>query len=324
MFNKFFIWLCLIPFIALDGAILRVDKSRSPEDPSQLGSSWSNAFTNLQDALATAQAGDEIWVAEGTYLPTEGAIFQSGYEREQSFRLVDDVSLYGGFKGVETNRLYRQGDSNQTILSGEIHNNPTFWSLHVITGHGLTSDIIIDGFRIEKGNANGVLNQLTDANQTVNVWGVGAGIFLWDFSGNLKIDNCVFTQNYTMPEHGNGDGSCAYINSKERSVHKINVSNTKVHENFSDNSLFKLMPESRFNGIFTVEQFSFYNVDFKFNKATSIDLDIVMRSSQGGIKNAEFIQCNFIENQDEETINFELQKAKFENCTFQKTELKLL
>ena len=85
------------------------------------------------------------------------------------------------------------------------------FGVYVITGHGLTSDIIIDGFRIEKGNANGVLNQLTDANQTVNV---RAGIFLWDFSGNLKIDNCVFTQNYTMPEHGNGDGSCAYINSK--------------------------------------------------------------------------------------------------------------
>ena len=312
MFNKFFIWLCLIPFIALDGAILRVDKSRSPEDPSQLGSSWSKAFTNLQDALASAKAGDEIWVAEGTYLPTEGATFQSGYEREQSFSLVDGVSLYGGFKGDETNRLLRQGDTNKTILSGEIHDNSNYWSLHVITGHGLTSDIIIDGFRIEKGNANGVLNQLTDANQTVNIWGVGAGIFLWE-SSDLKIDNCVFTQNYSMPEAGNGDGSCIYLNAESLSNFDIKINDTKFIENFSDGSLFQLngnyndvgqlsFANVNFQGnngnslsIYSdvIEQVSFANVDFLNNYGNSIEM--TARTRTGGIQNATFSNCRFIQ-----------------------------
>lgn len=33
------------------------------------GESWSNAYTDLQDALASSTSGDQIWVAEGVYIP---------------------------------------------------------------------------------------------------------------------------------------------------------------------------------------------------------------------------------------------------------------
>ena len=323
MFNKFLIWLCLIPFIALDGATLRVKKSNQSTsvDPTELGSSWSKAFTNLQDALATAEAGDEIWVAEGTYLPTEGATFQSGYEREQSFSLVDGVSLYGGFKGLETNRLFRQGDTNKTILSGEIHDNSNYWSLHVITGHGLTSDIIIDGFRIEKGNANGVLNPRIDPTGKKNVKGLGGGIFLWDFSGNLIINNCIFSENYSLPEHGNGNGSCIFAqNASSNGRFEIFVSNTRIHNNHSNSSIyFQIRNE--------INKLDFSNVDFSDNIGNSLllhDDDRVENGSPGStspdlvISEAIFSNCTFNRNQDIDTISFNSKSAKFDNCLFKK------
>jgi hypothetical protein len=35
------------------------------------GSSWTNAFTDLQNALSVAFINDEIWVAAGSYKPTQ-------------------------------------------------------------------------------------------------------------------------------------------------------------------------------------------------------------------------------------------------------------
>ena len=32
------------------------------------GSSWADAFNDLQDAIASSTSGDSIWVADGTYL----------------------------------------------------------------------------------------------------------------------------------------------------------------------------------------------------------------------------------------------------------------
>ena len=39
--------------------------------PSGDGLSWGTAFKDLQDALVLADSGDEIWVAEGTYYPSQ-------------------------------------------------------------------------------------------------------------------------------------------------------------------------------------------------------------------------------------------------------------
>jgi hypothetical protein len=65
------------------------------------GEDWANAWTDLQSALTSlsVEEDDVIWVADGTYKPTEGITFPQGEEREQSFIVKTNRSVYGGFLG---------------------------------------------------------------------------------------------------------------------------------------------------------------------------------------------------------------------------------
>ncbi|WP_317167147.1 choice-of-anchor Q domain-containing protein, partial [Winogradskyella wichelsiae] len=79
------------------------------------GSSWSNALPELADALVWAKNNEatswattplQIWVAGGTYnplySPEDGANFGTNQTRENTFLMVNNVQLYGGFAGTET------------------------------------------------------------------------------------------------------------------------------------------------------------------------------------------------------------------------------
>ncbi|NMC14093.1 MAG: hypothetical protein GYA34_14575 [Chloroflexi bacterium] len=62
-------FLCHQPARA-DGNVIYVDADASGVPD---GYSRSTAYTNVQDALAVAITGNEIWVAEGVYYPDEGS-----------------------------------------------------------------------------------------------------------------------------------------------------------------------------------------------------------------------------------------------------------
>jgi len=89
------------------------------------GSSWIDAYTDLQDALSAARnsggAFTEIWVAAGTYRPTI-----EGGDRTATFQLVSGVGVFGGFAGGETGRIQRDPDLNVTILSGDLNGDDGF------------------------------------------------------------------------------------------------------------------------------------------------------------------------------------------------------
>lgn len=80
-------------------------------------SSWTDAC-DLQTALIKATAGDEIWVAAGTYRPT--ARNHPADPRSATFVVKPGVALYGGFAGTETGREQRDWQADPTILSGDI------------------------------------------------------------------------------------------------------------------------------------------------------------------------------------------------------------
>ncbi|MEQ8705555.1 MAG: LamG-like jellyroll fold domain-containing protein, partial [Phaeodactylibacter sp.] len=169
------------------------------------GTSWMDAFTDLQTALFEARfncmAVTEIWVAEGTYKPTPGT------DRNASFVMQNDLAIYGGFDGTENMLSDRDWAANPTILSGEIGGGGnTDNSLHVIdnSGNSLLSTAVLDGFTVTGGygaakgggmyNENNssptVVNCIFSANNATN----GGGMGNFSFSSPTVI-NCVFSGN---------------------------------------------------------------------------------------------------------------------------------
>lgn len=151
------------------------------------GSTWTDAYVDLQDALAAALPDDEIWVAAGTYVP--------GTDTLDNFQLVEGVRLYGGFAGTETSEGERDPAANVTILSGDpLGNDVAGDSLsrtdnvfHVLLADTfITNATIVDGFTVSGGQtiATGVAGLIRDS---------GAGLLT---VGSPVISNCIFTQNF--------------------------------------------------------------------------------------------------------------------------------
>lgn len=136
------------------------------------GASWNDAFTDLHLALQTAQFGAEVWVAEGIYKPVVPANppAVTVQERGRSFRVLDGVSVFGGFSGTETLRDERDIAAHVTFLSGDLlgNDNETI-DINEPTRADNTFRIVkmgdidlgpvgeltvLDGFTITGGNAN--------------------------------------------------------------------------------------------------------------------------------------------------------------------------
>ena len=141
------------------------------------GSSWQTAFNDLQDALAVTVSGrgDQVWIAEGTYYPID-INDPAEFDRTATFYIKDQVALYGGFTGNETDLVQRDWETHPTILSGEIWEDSFYWSLHVTTID--SNRVTFDGITITKSNSIGVGNAAA-------VYG----------SGYVTATNCTFSEN---------------------------------------------------------------------------------------------------------------------------------
>jgi len=159
------------------------------------GSSWADAFADLQEALSVATAlpeVEEIRVAQGIYTPAE----QPG-DRTATFQLINGLTIKGGYAGVGApDPDARDIDAYETILSGDLNGDdgPNFAnnnenSRHVVTGNGTNITAILDGFIITAGYADGVDGMYPFINN-------GAGIY--NEYGSPTVTNCTFTGNVAV------------------------------------------------------------------------------------------------------------------------------
>ena len=208
--------LFLLPIAACSAATSKVIYVDNDATSANDGSSWENAYLYLQDALADANFAEkpiEIRVAQGIYKPDQGAIQTPG-SREATFRLINDVTLEGGYAGLdEPDPDARNVELYETIMSGDLNgddvevtepcdlrNVPTRAenSYNVVTGSGTDDSAVLDGFTITAGNANqpytsGWLPDPTGPDNDAWRFTRGAGMF--NIFASPIVANCTFTMN---------------------------------------------------------------------------------------------------------------------------------
>ncbi|MBW8039347.1 MAG: hypothetical protein FVQ85_05055 [Planctomycetes bacterium] len=215
------------------------------------GSSWADAYNDLQDALAIAESGDEIRVAQGIYKPTgyvppppppppppggdingQEAELTAG-DRTATFQLINGVAIKGGYAGFgEPNADARDIKLYETILSGDIagDDGPDFAnnsenSYHVVTSHYADENTVLDGFTIIGGNADGE-RWLPDS----------FGGAIYSYRSSPVIRNCTFHLNVAgyfggaMYIHGGRPTllNCTFIDNKGDFGGAMNIYNTEA------------------------------------------------------------------------------------------------
>lgn len=165
---------------------------------SNMGTSWENAFTDLQSALDLAESGAQIWVAAGVYKPSKDITGNASPAdtRNKTFLIKNGVKLYGGFGGHESALNERKNIADITILSGDLNGDDPVNSdenvYHVTAAYGISTATVLDGFTITAGKANSA----TDFMWTDN--GRGAGLFSYGAGTKLDITRCIFRGNYSI------------------------------------------------------------------------------------------------------------------------------
>ncbi|PQV45485.1 putative secreted protein (Por secretion system target) [Jejuia pallidilutea] len=156
------------------------------------GSSWTDAFTNVTDALALTNLNDAVWVAKGSYTLAD--------KNTPIAVSTNEVDIIGGFAGTETTLADRDltaiHTTNATIFTGDINGDDIdgdFSSNKTDNAERLfelrTSNVTFDGI---------IFENIYDTSQSGGVEENGV-IFIPNSlnTNNLKIKNSVFRSNYS-------------------------------------------------------------------------------------------------------------------------------
>ena len=204
---------------------------RASAPPGGDGLTWATALNELRgEALryaASAASGVrpvQVWVATGTYKPYGPVSGPDDPGREASFELVNNVELYGGFAGAETDLSQRTIPilpERETILSGDLNGDDEEMggtnaenSYRVVRCANAGASARLDGFIVERGtntswsgDLKGAGVYVADASPVIcnctirwndaggyiyGGWGIGMAI---EGASSAQVVNCAFYEN---------------------------------------------------------------------------------------------------------------------------------
>jgi predicted outer membrane repeat protein len=313
------IWYVLILLLATyavaSGKVIYVDDDAAGAND---GSSWSDAYNYLQDALAVASAGDEIRVAQGIYRPDLGGGNTVG-DRRATFQLKSGVTIKGGYAGAgEADANAVNVNLYKSILSGDLNGDdvevegyepyellkifdiPTRKdnSCYVVIGNHVDETAVLNGFTITSGVCS--LIECSDS----NLYAQGGAAIRIE-SGRPQILNCRITDNFArFGAVLNNDSNSTFVGCI---LSKNYVSNIV---NISGNPVFT-------NCIFEQSEFGMENHDGSNPMLTNC----IFEQSLAGMENRDgsspmLTNCVFRENEYGMENRSSGSKAVLNNCRF--------
>lgn len=197
------------------------------------GSSWANASGDLQGIINASTAGNEVWVAAGTYQRGSG----------QSFSMKNGVRIYGGFPAVNA-PVWEERDwqNNMTVLRGN--------QASVVINYNLNNTALLDGFKIAFGRAThgggiynnnsspvitNILFDRNSANYGGGIYNLNSAAFIYNIliigsianqngsaiynsNSNIRLTNAIITFNYST-----GLGDALYNDSSSPILTNITI-----------------------------------------------------------------------------------------------------
>jgi hypothetical protein len=152
------------------------------------GLSWATAFNSISEALSHAVAGDELWVAAGTY---RGPI-----------QVPAGVALYGGFAGNESARAQRDWAPNKSVIDWlewevglEFYNEQVGPTVSLAEGSRLDGFTIINGWHSHGAAVYAAEPDATIANNIItgnHSMGILGSAILADRSGHMTVNDDFF------------------------------------------------------------------------------------------------------------------------------------
>lgn len=163
------------------------------------GSTWADAFTDVNYALSQTRNNDEIWIASGIYKPHSSS-------RSTYFDIIrSGLKIYGGFSGTETQLSDRVLGINETILSGDLQGNDSnvtdFYtnysnstrntdnSVHIINITATGNNLLLDGLTI------------SDAHNNLSATERGGAIIKDKTVAKLTLKKCIIKNNVSRNDN---------------------------------------------------------------------------------------------------------------------------